>query len=116
MKIHKTLDIDPGLDLVVAVGSWTRFICGQRSRGWLIAALFCLLVGCASGGKTITFQHHYHRQDLSFNEEDLKQLQFYISGHRRSVSRCHGNEVRAGARNDAGCCDGFRPELGQSEL
>ena len=47
--------------------------------GWLIAALFCLLVGCASNPKTITFQHHYHRQDLSFNEEDLKQLQFYIS-------------------------------------
>src|SRR5687767_11604721 len=80
MKIHETLGIDPGLELVVAVvGSWIRFVSGQRSRGWLIVALLCLPVGCSSGPKTITFQHNYHRQDLSFNEEDLKQLQFYIS-------------------------------------
>jgi hypothetical protein len=80
VKIHKTPGIDPGLELVVAfVGSSTRFVGGQRSRGGLIAAFLCLLVGCASSPKTITFQHHYHRQDLSFNEEDLKQLQFYIS-------------------------------------
>jgi hypothetical protein len=80
MKNHETLGIDLGLELVVAVvGPWTRFLCGQRSRGWLIAALMCLLVGCASNPKTITFQHNYHRQDYSFNEEDLKQLQFYIS-------------------------------------
>ncbi len=79
MKIYETLIIDPAREFAIAfVGSWTRFVCGQRS-GWLIAALFCLLVGCASNPKTITFQHHYHRQDLSFNEEDLKQLQFYIS-------------------------------------
>jgi hypothetical protein len=42
-------------------------------------ALLCLFVGCASGPKTISFQHNYHRQDWSFNEEDLKKLQFYIS-------------------------------------
>jgi len=80
MKNQETQNREPGLELVIAfVGSWTRFVCRQRSRGWLIAALFCLFVGCASNPKTITFQHHYHRQDLSFNEEDLKQLQFYIS-------------------------------------
>src|SRR5688572_14304832 len=80
MKIHETSGTDPGLELVIAfVGSWTRFLCGQRSRGCLIAALLCPLVGCASNPKTITFQHNYHRQDLSFNEEDLKHLQFYIS-------------------------------------
>ena len=80
MQINKSLGVDPGLDLVIAfVGSSTRFVCEKRSRGWLRAALLCLLVGCASNPKTITFQHHYHRQDLSFNEEDLKQLQFYIS-------------------------------------
>lgn len=80
MKNQETQNIEPGLELVIAfVGSWIRFVCRQRSRGWLRAALLCLLVGCASNPKTITFQHHYHRQDLSFNEEDLKQLQFYIS-------------------------------------
>jgi hypothetical protein len=80
MQINKSLGVDPGLDLVIAfVGSSTRFVCEKRSRGWLIAALLCLLVGCASGPKTITFQHNYHRQDYSFNEDDLKQLQFYIS-------------------------------------
>ena len=80
MQINKTLGIDPGLDLVIVfVGSWTRFVCEKRSRGWLIAVLLGLLVGCASGSKTITFQHNYHRQDLSFTEEDLKQLQFYVS-------------------------------------
>lgn len=80
MKNQEPQNIEPRLELVIAfVGSWTRFACGQRSRGWLIAALLCLLVGCASNPKTITFQHNYHRQDYSFNEEDLKQLQFYIS-------------------------------------
>ena len=79
MKIHQALGIDAGLELVVAFGSWTRFVGGQRSRGGLIAAFLCLLVGCASVPKTITFQRNYHRQDYSFNEEDLKQLQFYIS-------------------------------------
>jgi hypothetical protein len=80
MQIIKTLGVDPGLDLVIAfVGSSTRFVCEKRSRGWLIAVLLGLLVGCASGSKTITFQHNYHRQDLSFTEEDLKQLQFYVS-------------------------------------
>jgi hypothetical protein len=80
MQINKTLGVDPGLDLVIAfVGSSTRSVCEKRSRGWLIAVLLGLLVGCASGSKTITFQHNYHRQDYSFNEEDLKQLQFDIS-------------------------------------
>ncbi len=80
MKNQETQNIEPRLELVIAFfGSWTRFVCGQRSRGWLIPALVCLFVGCASGSKTITFQHNYHRQDYSFNEEDLKQLQFYIS-------------------------------------
>jgi hypothetical protein len=80
MKFHETLGLDPGLKLVVAfVASWTRFVCGQRSRVWLIPALLCLLAGCASGSKTIPFQHNYHRLDLSFTEEDLKQLQFYVS-------------------------------------
>lgn len=80
MKNQETQNIEPGLELVIAfVGSWIRFVCRQRSRGWLRPALLCLLVGCASTPKTITFQHNYHRQDYSFNEEDLKQLQFYIS-------------------------------------
>ena len=79
MKIYLRLAIPPALQPAFPfIGSWTRPICGQRSRGWLIAALL-LLAGCASGPRTISFQHNYHRQDLSFNEEDLKQLQFYIS-------------------------------------
>jgi hypothetical protein len=52
---------------------------GQRTRGWLIVVLLFLLVGCSSVPRTIGFQHNYHRQAYSFNEQDLKKLQFYIS-------------------------------------
>ncbi|HEU4343868.1 MAG TPA: hypothetical protein VFU31_20130 [Candidatus Binatia bacterium] len=51
----------------------------QRTREWLILALLCFFVGCSSSPRTISFQHNYHRQDLSFSEEDLKQLQFFTS-------------------------------------
>jgi hypothetical protein len=80
MKIQARLAISPPRQPVFAfVGSWSRSICGQKSRRSLTVALLCLFVGCASGSKTISFQHNYHRQDWSFNEGDLKQLQFYIS-------------------------------------
>jgi hypothetical protein len=62
-----------------SVGSWTRSMAGQRTRGWLIVVLLSLLIGCSTAPRTISFQHNYHRQPYSFNEEDLKKLQFYIS-------------------------------------
>ena len=75
MKIQGRLVVPPVLRPVFAFATpWT-----QRTREWLILALVCLLVGCSSAPRTISFQHNYHRQDWSFNEEDLKHLQFYIS-------------------------------------
>ena len=51
---------------------------GQGNGGWLIVALFSLLIGCSSA-VPIAFQNNSHRQVYSLNEEDLKKLQFYIS-------------------------------------
>jgi hypothetical protein len=62
----------------VLVGSWSRSMRRQRTQGWLITALFSLLVGCSSSA-LIPFQNNSHRQVYSLNEEDLKKLQFYIS-------------------------------------
>jgi hypothetical protein len=50
---------------------------GQGARGWLIVALFFLIVGCSSA--PIAFQNNSHRQIYALNEENLKKVQFYIS-------------------------------------
>ena len=49
-----------------------------RIHGWLLVALFSLLVGCSST-PPIAFQNNSHRQLYSLNLEDLEKLQFYIS-------------------------------------
>ena len=79
MKNQETQNIEPGLEFVVAVGSLTRSVCGQRNRGWLIAALFFLLVGCSSAPTTFPFLNNTHRQAYSLNEDDLRKVQFYVS-------------------------------------
>lgn len=50
----------------------------SRIHGWLLVALFSLLVSCSSA-PPIAFQNNSHRQLYSFNLEDLEKLQFYIS-------------------------------------
>ena len=57
--------------------AFTASIREPRIHGWLIVAVFSLLVGCSSA--PIAFQNNSHRQVYSLNEEDLKKLQFYIS-------------------------------------
>lgn len=59
-------------------GSCTRFMRGRGIHGWLIAAVFSLLVGCSSA-PPIAFQNNSHRQTYSLNLQDLEKLQFYIS-------------------------------------
>jgi len=78
IKISSDLSLSLTQRLVVAfIGSWTGSIRGPKIRGWLIVAVFSLLVGCSSA--PIAFQNNSHRQVYSLNEEDLKKLQFYIS-------------------------------------
>jgi hypothetical protein len=60
-------------------GSWKRAMCRKTILGWLMLISPSLLLGCSSGPMWIGFQHNYHRQVYSFNEEDLKKLQFSIS-------------------------------------
>ena len=51
----------------------------SKTQGWLIVFVLSFLVGCSSTPTTIGFQHNYHRQVYSFEEQELKKLQFYIS-------------------------------------
>jgi hypothetical protein len=73
-KISTDLSLFPIQRLVVA---FTAPIREPRIHGWLIVAVFSLLVGCSSA--PIAFQNNSHRQLYSLNEKDLKKLQFYIS-------------------------------------
>jgi hypothetical protein len=60
-------------------GLWKRTLRRQTNRIGLVLIGSALFTGCSSGPMWIGFQHNYHRQVYSFNEEDLKKLQFSIS-------------------------------------
>ena len=60
------------------IGAGTDAMDVPRIHGWLLVALFSLLMSCSSA-PPIAFQNNSHRQVYSLNEEDLKKLQFYIS-------------------------------------
>jgi len=62
----------------VFVGSRTWSNEWQNALGCLVVALFFFLVGCA-GPTTLPFLNYSHRQSYSLNEDDLKQIQFYVS-------------------------------------
>lgn len=51
---------------------------GRGIHRWLTAAVFFLVVGCAST-PPIAFQNNSHRQTYSLDLQDLEKLQFYIS-------------------------------------
>src|SRR4030095_9500065 len=74
------------------IGAGTDAMGVPRIHGWLLVALFSLLVSCSSA-PPIAFQNNSHRQVYSLNEEDLKKLQFYLEGRGCAISRCHRNEV-----------------------
>jgi len=60
------------------IGAGTDAMGVPRIHGWLLVALFSLLVSCSSA-PPIAFQNNSHRQIYSLNLEDLQKLQFYIS-------------------------------------
>jgi hypothetical protein len=62
--------------LVTSRTCWSDW---QNARGCLAAALLFLLVGCSSGPTTFPFLNNTHREEYSLNEDDLKQVQFYVS-------------------------------------
>src|SRR6266850_1667794 len=62
----------------VFIGAGTDAMGVPRIHGWLLVALFSLLVSCSSA-PPIAFQNNSHRQVYSLNLEDLEKLQFYIS-------------------------------------
>ena len=57
---------------------WDRRHGRTEIHGWLLIALFSLLVSCSST-PPIAFQNNSHRQIYALNEENLKKVQFYIS-------------------------------------
>ena len=60
------------------IGAGTDAMGVPKIHGWLLVALFSLLVSCSSA-PPIAFQNNSHRQLYSLNLEDLEKLQFYIS-------------------------------------
>ena len=78
-KVSTDLPLSLMLRLTPAfIGAGTDATGVPRIHGWLLVALFSLLVSCSSA-PPIAFQNNSHRQVYSLNEEDLKKLQFYIS-------------------------------------
>ena len=79
MKVQKKpgMRSTPQLGLVF-VGSWTCSNHWQNLQGCLVVALCFFWVGCA-GPTTLPFLNYTHRQSYSLNEDDLKQIQFYVS-------------------------------------
>jgi hypothetical protein len=59
------------------IGAGTDAMGVPRIHGWLLVALFSLLVSCSA--PPIAFQNNSHRQLYSLNLQDLEKLQFYIS-------------------------------------
>jgi hypothetical protein len=78
-KVSTDLPLSLMLRLTAAfIGAGTAAMVVPRIHGWLLVALFSLLVGCSST-PPIAFQNNSHRQLYSLNLEDLEKLQFYIS-------------------------------------
>ena len=78
-KVSTDLPLSLMLRLIPAfIGAGTDAMGVPRIHGWLLVALFSLLVGCSST-PPIAFQNNSHRQLYSLNLEDLEKLQFYIS-------------------------------------
>jgi len=78
-KVSRNLPLSLMLRVVLAsIGSGTAAMFVPRIHGWLLVALFSLLVGCSST-PPIAFQNNSHRQLYSLNLQDLEKLQFYIS-------------------------------------
>jgi hypothetical protein len=77
-KVSRDLPLSLMLRVVPAsIGSGTAAMVVPRIHGWLLVALFSLLVSCSA--PPIAFQNNSHRQLYSLNLEDLEKLQFYIS-------------------------------------
>jgi hypothetical protein len=77
-KVSRDLPLSLMLRVVPAsIGSGTAAMVVPRIHGWLLVALFSLLVGCST--PPIAFQNNSHRQLYSLNLQDLEKLQFYIS-------------------------------------
>ena len=78
-KVSTDLPLSLMLRLTRAfIGAGTDVTGVPRIHGWLLVALFSLLVSCSSA-PPIAFQNNSHRQIYSLNLEDLEKLQFYIS-------------------------------------
>jgi hypothetical protein len=78
-KVSRDLPLSLMLRVVPAsIGSGTAAMVVPRIHGWLLVALFSLLVSCSSA-PPIAFQNNSHRQLYSLNLQDLEKLQFYIS-------------------------------------
>ena len=78
-KVSTDLPLSLMLRLTPAfIGAGTDATGVPRIHGWLLVALFSLLVSCSSA-PPIAFQNNSHRQLYSLNLQDLEKLQFYIS-------------------------------------
>jgi hypothetical protein len=78
-KVSTDLPLSLMLRLTRAfIGAGTDVTGVPRIHGWLLVALFSLLVSCSSA-PPIAFQNNSHRQLYSLNLQDLEKLQFYIS-------------------------------------
>jgi hypothetical protein len=78
-KVSTDLPLSLMLRLTPAfIGAGTDATGVPRIHGWLLVALFSLLVSCSSA-PPIAFQNNSHRQLYSLNLADLEKLQFYIS-------------------------------------
>jgi hypothetical protein len=77
-KVSTDLPLSLMLRLTPAfIGAGTGATGVPRIHGWLLVALFSLLVSCSA--PPIAFQNNSHRQLYSLNLQDLEKLQFYIS-------------------------------------
>jgi len=77
-KVSTDLPLSLMLRLTPAfIGAGTDATGVPRIHGWLLVALFSLLVSCSA--PPIAFQNNSHRQLYSLNLQDLEKLQFYIS-------------------------------------
>jgi len=77
-KISRDLPLSLMLRLIPAFVCSTAAMIVPGIHGWLVVAVFSLLVSCSSA-PPIAFQNTSHRQVYSLNLEDLEKLQFYIS-------------------------------------
>ena len=79
MTIQKRLAVSRTSELMyVLVEAWAGSMRQRSNRRFVVVAIVFFLAGCSST-PPIAFQNTSHRQTYSFNLEDLKKLQFYIS-------------------------------------